>query len=72
MTYTATARTQPAEPDIPPFPTLMGITGTGDTVSGDASGLVKQICEHTALPAAVGLGVNNGVQAAQVAAFATA
>ena len=49
---------------------LMGITGTRDAVSGDASGLVKRIREHTDLPVAVGLGVSNGAQAAQVAAFA--
>jgi len=48
----------------------MGITGTRDAVSGDASGLVKRIREHTSLPVAVGLGVSNGAQAAQVAAFA--
>ncbi len=49
---------------------LMGITGTRDAVSGDAAGLVKRIREHTDLPVAVGLGVSNGTQAAQVAAFA--
>ena len=52
---------------------LMGITGTRDAVSGDAAGLVKRIrehTEHTELPVAVGLGVSNGAQAAQVAAFA--
>jgi len=49
---------------------LMGITGTRDAVSGDASGLVKRVREHTSLPVAVGLGVSNGAQAAQVAAFA--
>jgi tryptophan synthase alpha chain len=49
---------------------LMGITGTRDAVSGDASGLVTRIREHTRLPVAVGLGVSNGAQAAQVAAFA--
>jgi len=49
---------------------LMGITGTRDAVSGDAAGLVKRIREHTELPVAVGLGVSNGAQAAQVAAFA--
>ena len=48
----------------------MGITGTRDAVSGDASGLVKRVREHTDLPVAVGLGVSNGAQAAQVAAFA--
>ncbi len=49
---------------------LMGITGTRDAVSGDAVGLVKRVREHTDLPVAVGLGVSNGTQAAQVAAFA--
>ena len=49
---------------------LMGITGTRDAVSGDAAGLVKRVREHTDLPVAVGLGVSNGAQAAQVAAFA--
>jgi tryptophan synthase alpha chain len=49
---------------------LMGITGTRDAVSGDASALVKRIRQHTNRPVAVGLGVSNGAQAAQVAAFA--
>jgi tryptophan synthase alpha chain len=49
---------------------LMGTTGARDTVSGDASGLVKRTREHTRLPVAVGLGVSTGAQAAQVAAFA--
>jgi tryptophan synthase alpha chain len=49
---------------------LMGITGTRDAVSGDASGLVMRVREHTDLPVAVGLGVSSGAQAAQVAAFA--
>jgi tryptophan synthase alpha chain len=49
---------------------LMGITGARDAVSGDAAGLVKRIREHTDLPVAVGLGVSNRAQAAQVAAFA--
>ena len=49
---------------------LMGITGTRDALSGDASGLVKRVREHTDLPVAVGLGVSNGAQAAQVATFA--
>jgi tryptophan synthase alpha chain len=49
---------------------LMGITGTRDAVSGDAPGLVSRIREHTGLPVAVGLGVSNGAQAAQVAGFA--
>jgi tryptophan synthase alpha chain len=49
---------------------LMGITGTRDAVSGDAAALVTRVREHTRLPVAVGLGVSNGAQAAQVAAFA--
>src|SRR5262249_60284346 len=49
---------------------LMGITGTRDALSGDASGLVERVREHTNLPVAVGLGVSNGAQATQVAAFA--
>jgi tryptophan synthase alpha chain len=49
---------------------LMGITGTRDAVSSDAPGLVQRIRPHTALPVAVGLGVSNGPQAAQVAEFA--
>ena len=49
---------------------VMGITGTRAAVSGDASGLVERVREHTNLPVAVGLGVSNGAQAAQVAAFA--
>jgi tryptophan synthase alpha chain len=49
---------------------LMGITGTRDAVSSDAPGLVARTREHTDLPVAVGLGVSNGAQAAQVAAFA--
>src|ERR1700758_5197305 len=48
---------------------LMGITGTRDAVSSDASDLVARTREHTDLPVAVGLGVSNGAQAAQVAAF---
>ncbi len=49
---------------------LMGITGTRDAVSGDAVGLVQRIRPHTGLPVAVGIGVSNGAQAAQVAEFA--
>ena len=49
---------------------LMGITGTRDAVSGHAADLVQRIRPHTDLPVAVGLGVSNGAQAAQVAAFA--
>jgi tryptophan synthase alpha chain len=49
---------------------LMGITGTRDAISGDAAGLVTRIRAHTDLPVAVGLGISNGAQAAQVASFA--
>jgi tryptophan synthase alpha chain len=49
---------------------LMGITGTRDAVGSQAEGLVKRIRPHTHLPVAVGLGVSNGTQAAQVAEFA--
>lgn len=49
---------------------LMGITGTRDQVSGEAAGLVSRVRRHTSLPVAVGLGVSNGAQAAEVASFA--
>jgi len=49
---------------------LMGITGTREAVGGQAEGLVQRIRPYTGLPVAVGLGVSNGAQAAQVAAFA--
>jgi tryptophan synthase alpha chain len=49
---------------------LMGITGARTALGGEAPGLVKRIREHTDLPVAVGIGVSNGAQAAQVAAFA--
>jgi tryptophan synthase alpha chain len=49
---------------------LMGVTGERDAVSGDAEELVGRIRKHTALPVAVGLGVRDGAQAAQVARFA--
>jgi tryptophan synthase alpha chain len=49
---------------------LMGITGARESVSGRAAGLVSRVRGHTKLPVAVGLGVSNGAQAAQVASFA--
>jgi tryptophan synthase alpha chain len=49
---------------------LMGTTGTRDSVGAQAAGLVSRVREHTALPVAVGLGVSDGAQAAQVAGFA--
>jgi tryptophan synthase alpha chain len=49
---------------------LMGITGTRAAVSADAGQLVARVREHTSLPVAVGLGVSNRHQAAEVAGFA--
>jgi tryptophan synthase alpha chain len=49
---------------------LMGVTGTRQAISSQASALVARIRESTSLPVAVGLGVSNGRQAAQVAGFA--
>jgi tryptophan synthase alpha chain len=49
---------------------LMGITGTRETVSSGAAGLVARTREHTTLPVAVGLGVSTAEQAAEVAGFA--
>ena len=48
---------------------LMGITGARATVSDRAAGLVQRVRAHTDIPVAVGLGVRDGEQAAQVAAF---
>jgi tryptophan synthase alpha chain len=50
---------------------LMGVTGTRDAVSGNAEGLVERTRKAAGdLPVCVGLGVSNGVQAAEVARFA--
>jgi tryptophan synthase alpha chain len=49
---------------------LMGVTGTRDSVSGDAGGLVARVRSVTDLPVAVGLGVSTGAQAAAIAEFA--
>jgi tryptophan synthase alpha chain len=48
----------------------MGITGSRDTVSRDAGGLVARVRACTPLPVGVGLGVRDGTQAAEVASFA--
>jgi tryptophan synthase alpha chain len=48
----------------------MGITGARATVSDEAAGLVSRVRAATSLPVAVGLGVRDAVQAAQVARFA--
>ena len=49
---------------------LMGVTGARDSVGSQAEGLVGRTREFTKLPVAVGLGVRDGRQAAQVAGFA--
>jgi tryptophan synthase alpha chain len=49
---------------------LMGVTGTRTAVSGSAAGLVERTRRVTDLPVCVGLGVSDGAQAAEVAAFA--
>ena len=52
---------------------VMGVTGARDVVSGTASELVGRARRHAPeLPVGVGLGVRNGAQAAEVAAFADA
>jgi tryptophan synthase alpha chain len=49
---------------------LMGVTGTRDSVSGDARELVSKLRGSTDLPIAVGLGVSTRAQAAEVARYA--
>ena len=49
---------------------LMGITGTRETLSSGAATLVRRTREHTSLPVGVGVGVSNRDQAAEVAGFA--
>jgi len=49
---------------------LMGTTGTRVSVGSHAAGLVRRVREHTSLPVAVGLGVRDQAQAAEVAGFA--
>jgi tryptophan synthase alpha chain len=52
---------------------VMGVTGARDVVSSAAGTLVRRVRQHTmGLPVGVGLGVRNGAQAAEVAAFADA
>jgi tryptophan synthase alpha chain len=50
----------------------MGVTGTRDAVGSRAEELVTRMRKHTGLPIGVGLGVSNGAQAAEVAAYADA
>jgi tryptophan synthase alpha chain len=49
---------------------LMGVTGTRNSVSGDARALVARIRSTSDLPIAVGLGVSNAAQAHEVAEYA--
>jgi tryptophan synthase alpha chain len=49
---------------------LMGTTGTRESVGSSAAGLVARVKAATSLPVAVGLGVRDGRQAAEVAGFA--
>lgn len=49
---------------------LMGVTGTRTAVNSNAAGLVERTRRATDLPVCVGLGVSDGTQAAEVAAFA--
>jgi tryptophan synthase alpha chain len=49
---------------------LMGTTGARPSVGSQAAGLVRRVREHTSLPVAVGLGVRDQAQAAEVAGFA--
>lgn len=49
---------------------IMGVTGTRQSVSTGAETLVARLRQHTSLPIAVGLGVSTGAQAAEVAGYA--
>jgi tryptophan synthase alpha chain len=49
-----------------------GVTGTRQELAVDASGLVKRIKQFTALPVAVGFGISNAQQFAEVTQFADA
>jgi tryptophan synthase alpha chain len=49
---------------------VMGITGARESVGSQAADLVRRVKEATKLPVAVGLGVRDGRQAAEVAGFA--
>ncbi|MEV5483224.1 MULTISPECIES: tryptophan synthase subunit alpha [Streptomyces] len=49
---------------------LMGVTGTRESVGAQAQDLVRRTKATTALPVCVGLGVSNAEQAAEVAQFA--
>jgi tryptophan synthase alpha subunit len=59
----------PAQPRIYAS-SLMGVTGTWETVSTAASSLVRRIRATTDLPVRVGTGISIAAQAARVAGFA--
>jgi tryptophan synthase alpha chain len=48
----------------------MGVTGAQEKLDAQAAGLVSRTREYTKLPVAVGLGVRDGRQAAEIAGFA--
>jgi len=50
----------------------VGITGTQQSLTSDASSLVARIRRYTKLPVAVGFGISNAKHVAQVAEFADA
>jgi tryptophan synthase alpha chain len=49
---------------------VLGVTGARASVGEAAAGLVARVRQHSKLPVAIGLGVSNAAQAAQVAGFA--
>jgi tryptophan synthase alpha chain len=49
---------------------LMGVTGTRESVDEAAASLVRRVRAATELPVCVGIGISNAAQAAQVASFA--
>ena len=49
---------------------VMGVTGARDHTSSAAPALVERVRRVTAIPVAVGLGVRDGAQAAELASFA--
>jgi len=49
---------------------VMGVTGARESLGSHAAGLVSRTRECTSLPVAVGLGVRDGRQAAEIASFA--
>ena len=47
-----------------------GVTGERDSIEASVSGMVEKIKKHTDLPVAVGFGISNPQQAAEVAGYA--